>query len=211
MATTKTTMYITRHGQTEWNAERRMQGHTDSPLTALGVQQASWLHDALKDINFSAIYASPLLRAYRTAEIIRGARPEAVIPCDELKEIALGTWEGHLGKEIEKEDPAEFLAFWKSPQQYQAHNGGETFAQVRARAVPKVEELLATHAGETILLVTHAVTLKTILSEFDQRPLELFWEPPFIHPTSLSKIVRDTEATTIELYADISHYQDKEK
>ncbi|GER89545.1 hypothetical protein KDW_37070 [Dictyobacter vulcani] len=101
----------------------------------------------------------------------------------------------------------ECLAFWKSPQSYQALNGGETFAQLRARVMPRIDKLLASHAGETILLVTHAVTLKTILSAFDGRPLERFWEPPFIHPTSLSKIVIEDGIATIELYADISHHQ----
>mgnify|MGYP001164786947 CR=1 FL=1 len=56
---TKTTIYITRHGQTQWNIEERMQGHHDSPLTEHGMQQARWLRDALTPIDFAAIYASP--------------------------------------------------------------------------------------------------------------------------------------------------------
>ncbi|GHO82079.1 histidine phosphatase family protein [Dictyobacter formicarum] len=209
MANNTTTLYITRHGQTQWNAERRMQGHANSELTELGTQQATWLHDALQDIDFAAIYASPSTRAYRTAEIIRGQREQAVIACEELKEIGLGSWEGHLTSEIEQQHPAEFFAFWHAPQEYQALNGGETFPQMRERVLPKVDELINLHAGQTILLVTHAVTLKTIVSSFEGRPLARLWDPPVIHPTSLSKIVIKDGIASIELYADVSHHQIK--
>lgn len=203
----RTTLYITRHGQTHWNAERRMQGHANSELTELGTQQATWLHDALQDIDLAAIYASPSTRAYHTAEIIRGQRAQAVIACEQLKEIGLGSWEGQLTSEIEQQHPAEFFAFWHAPHEYQAFNGGETFPQVRERVLPKIDELINLHAGQTILLVTHAVTLKTIVSSFEGRPLARLWDPPVIHPTSLSKIVIEDGIASIELYADVSHHQ----
>lgn len=66
----KTTIYITRHGQTQWNVEKRMQGRQDSPLTEQGMRQAMWLRDALKHVDFDAMYASPSPRARRTAEIL---------------------------------------------------------------------------------------------------------------------------------------------
>ncbi|GCE23475.1 histidine phosphatase family protein [Dictyobacter kobayashii] len=207
MSNNRTILYITRHGQTQWNAEHRMQGHADAPLTDMGVRQATWLHDALLTVDFAAIYASSSMRAYRTAEIVRGSRNQSVIASEDLKEIGLGTWEGHLTTELEQQEPDEFFAFWNAPQLYQAHNGGETFAQVRQRVLPKVEELVNLHTGQTILLVTHAVTLKTILNDFGQRPLTHFWDPPVIHPTSLSKVVIEDGVPTIELYADVSHYQ----
>ncbi|WP_338248175.1 histidine phosphatase family protein [Dictyobacter halimunensis] len=206
---TTTTLYITRHGQTHWNAERRMQGHANSDLTELGTQQATWLRDAVQDVDFAAIYASPSTRAYHTAEIIRGQRTQPVIPCDELKEIGLGSWEGQLVSEIKQQHPTEYFAFWHAPQEYQALNGGETFAQVSERALPKVNALIELHTGQTILLVTHAVTLKTIVSSFEDRPLARLWEPPVIHPTSLTKIVIENGVARIALYADVSHHEIK--
>ncbi|WP_412973888.1 histidine phosphatase family protein [Paenibacillus sp. OAS669] len=90
----KTTLYLTRHGETEWNVEGKLQGHKDSPLTNLGKRQAKWLGASLKEIEFDAIYSSPSPRTYQTAEIIREERKIELSSCDSLKEIGLGSWEG---------------------------------------------------------------------------------------------------------------------
>lgn len=89
-----TTIYLVRHGQTEWNVLHRFQGHMDSPLTKLGIQQAEWLGEALQHDPIDLIYSSTSNRAFHTAEIIRGNRDVAVTACDEFKEINLGVWEG---------------------------------------------------------------------------------------------------------------------
>lgn len=88
MATT--TVYLTRHGQTEWNVQQRMQGHQDSPLTPLGVQQAEWLGKGLREVPLDAVYASSSPRTLRTAEIILGERGIPVTACDEFKELCMG-------------------------------------------------------------------------------------------------------------------------
>ncbi|WP_235206697.1 histidine phosphatase family protein [Paenibacillus tyrfis] len=71
----QTTMYLTRHGQTEWNSKKKMQGHLDSPLTDYGMQQAEWLKERLENVHFDAIYSSSSPRAFNTARIVSGNHP----------------------------------------------------------------------------------------------------------------------------------------
>lgn len=89
-----TRLLITRHGETQWNTEKRMQGRSDSPLTAHGIWQAQQLARRLKDEKIDAIYSSPTPRAARTAEILKGSRGLQVRLLDDLMEINLGDWEG---------------------------------------------------------------------------------------------------------------------
>src|SRR5437660_4539262 len=90
----KTTIYIARHGQTQWNVEKRMQGRQDSPLTEQGIRQATWLRDTLKHVDFDAMYTSPSPRARRTAEILRHQRERELTLHGDLQEIHMGSWEG---------------------------------------------------------------------------------------------------------------------
>lgn len=203
----KTTLYITRHGQTEWNVAKIMQGHHDSPLTELGVSQAVWLSEALSYINFAAIYSSSTLRARRTAEIICRQRSIEVVAHDHLREVYMGDWEGRKYSELEKRYPEEFSAFWNNPHLFKPVNGGESYYDLQERVVPLLKEIIARHEGEEILIVTHAGTLKLMLGHFGERPLADLWKPPIIEPTGLCKVVIEDNIPTIELYGDTSHYK----
>jgi probable phosphoglycerate mutase len=201
-----THLYLTRHGETAWNTEHRMQGRQDSPLTALGLRQAAWLGAALAEVAFDAIYSSPSPRALRTAEIVRGERPIRVQPDARLYEMSFGVWEGQRETELAAREPARFHAFWHDPPSYQPVGGGETFEEVARRVVSCVKELLAAHQGQAVLLVTHGVTLKLIMSHFEGRPLARLWDPPFIHPTSLCHITLDEAGHTIRKHGDVTHF-----
>jgi broad specificity phosphatase PhoE len=203
----ETVLYLTRHGETEWNASGRMMGQKDAPLTSLGEQQAAWLRDALVDTPFTTIYASSSPRTCTTAEIIRGQREIPIVASDLLREIFLGDWEGRMIEDLERDDPAELYAYRYVPEQYQALNGGETFLQVQQRLVSSIQDLLARHAGEQILVVSHAIALKSLLLHFEQKPLAMLRESPVVLWTSLSKVVFAEQVATIALYTDTSHYR----
>jgi probable phosphoglycerate mutase len=98
-------LFILRHGRTQWNAEGRLQGHLDSPLTELGLEQAHQQHEILKPVlaRFPHIHvdASPLGRAWQTAQIALGDHP--FHPQDAIKEVRAGIWEGRLRDDIAKE------------------------------------------------------------------------------------------------------------
>lgn len=205
----KTTVYVTRHGETEWNVEGRLQGHRDSSLTLLGKQQARWLGAKLKDVRFDAIYCSSSKRALDTAYIVRGQRDVPLFPLDAMKEMNFGSWEGHKRADIEKVDPLRDFTFWNKPHMYESVDGGESFAELSDRVFPALTEIIANHQGGTLLIVTHAVTLKLILAHFRGDPLEKLWQPPIIHPTALNKVVLDLNQrqSIIEIMGDTSHYR----
>lgn len=203
----KTTLYITRHGQTEWNVAKIMQGHHDSPLTELGVSQATWLSEALSHIDFAAIYSSSTLRARRTAEILLRQRSIEVVAHDHLREIYMGEWEGRKASELEERYSEEFAAFWNNPHLFKPVHGGESYYDLQERVVPLLKTIIARHEGEEVLIVTHAGTLKMIMGHFGKRPLADLWKPPIIEPTGLCKVVIEDGSPTIELYGDTSHYR----
>jgi len=205
---TKTTIYLTRHGQTEWNVAKKMQGHQDSALTAQGVLQATWLRDAMLTMDLAAIYSSTSPRAMTTAEIIRGQRPLKIITDDALREIHMGDWEGRTRSEILQTDAQGMASFSQQPAEYIPNHQGESFDAVLKRVIPALHEIIAQHPEQTILIVSHGITLRLILSYFEQRPLTELWSSPFMQPTALSKVVVEDNKTTIELYGDVSHYKD---
>ena len=200
-------LYATRHGQTEWNIEGRMQGHLDSPLTQLGVRQATRLGEALSHINFDVIYASPSARAIHTAELICGNKEVAIRLDERLREIRVGSWEGKLKSEIAETFPEAYQTYRQAPHLYKAVNGGETFFHVAERVGSFLNELLSADEERRVLVVTHTVTLKLLMSRFEERSIERLWDPPFIHPTSLCHVVMKDDIYRIERYGDMSHLE----
>ncbi len=201
-----TRLYITRHGQTQWNLERRFQGHKDSPLTDLGVKQAQWLSESLKDVKFDAIYSSPIYRAYHTADIIRGIRNLEIRKQELLKEMSFGEWEGLCIDGLNEKYRDETEKFWNAPHLYQTVSG-ETFEDVQKRVIPALHEIINNHKDQTVLMVAHGIVLKLIFAYIDNISLENLWESPVAHPTSLSIIdVAENEFVIIKKY-DVSHYK----
>lgn len=203
---TTTTVYITRHGQTEWNVQKRMQGHQDSELTPLGVQQAQWLSRGMDNIQLDAVYASSSSRALRTAEIIRGERELPVIACDELMEIGMGVWEGRDSAELQLQYPEQHQFFWGDPEQFSVE-GSETFAGVQERALRKLRGIIDLHTSGTVLLVTHTVVIKVLMAYFEGRAMNKLWDLPYIYPTCLCRIDITDGVPEIILHGDTSHYE----
>lgn len=199
-------LYIVRHGQTQWNIEKRMQGWKDSDLTSNGIEAAIALGKRLKDVEFKCIYSSTSYRTIHTAELIRGDRDINIIPDENLREIGLGDWEGKAQEELIKIDGQRFKAFWETPHLYQRESG-ENFFQVRNRAQAVLQKILEENTDGNILIVSHGVFIKTILSIFKSLPIEQLWNQPFIHGTGLSIVEVCDESAKIILEGDISHIE----
>lgn len=120
-------LYITRHGETEWNIERRIQGWKDSNLTPKGVENAIALGIRLMDVDFNCVYSSSSNRTIRTAELIRGDRNIQLIPDNNLREINLGDWEGKTSADFEELDNQGYKAFWETPHLYVPKSGESYF------------------------------------------------------------------------------------
>ena len=87
-------VYLMRHGETDWNKERRLQGRSDIPLNAFGMELAEKTAEGMKESPFDRAFSSPLDRAYTTARIVIGDRPVEVVKDDRLQEICFGPSEG---------------------------------------------------------------------------------------------------------------------
>ncbi len=199
-----TTLFLVRHGETIWNAEHRMQGWKDSPLSDRGKAQAKALQQRLADVPFTAVYASPTGRALQTAEILLRDRDESITPCPELREIRLGPWEGMRLDDVKATAPELFETFWHAPDQY-APPQGEAFEAVQARAVHALDHILARHAQGNVLIVSHTVTLKVLLAFIKERPLAEIWELPYLKPTSVSIVAVNAGHVEVVAEGDVSH------
>lgn len=168
---------MVRHGQTTFNATRRMQGHLDTELSELGRQQAAGAGQALADAGISRIVASDLSRARETAEIIAACLGMSVETDSRLRETHLGRWQGATGAEIDAAAPG-IRALWRHDAAW-APPGGESRLDVAVRARPVIEELMAAWPqweDATLLIVAHGGTISALTSsllEFtlDQYPL----------------------------------------
>ncbi|WP_107838249.1 histidine phosphatase family protein [Metasolibacillus meyeri] len=197
-------LYITRHGETIWNTQGRLQGWQDSDLTENGIKNALALGKRLKDIEFNAIYTSPSNRALQTASLIKGNRKQIIIEESNLREIFLGEWEGQTHEEVEQQHPEEYHAFWHTPHLY-APVSGESFEQLQTRVTNFLNQLLLQHNDGNILIVTHTVFIKAFLMHCKKLSIEQLWSPPFIHDTSLSIIEIDNDHINIAMEGDIIH------
>lgn len=204
-----TTIYIVRHGETEWNVQKRKQGHQDSPLTELGKQQAQWLGEALKNEKIDYIYSSSSNRAYHTAEYIRGNRNINIVKCNDLREINLGEWEGLTHEEAKANNAEQHENFWNRPDQFKVNNS-ETFMDVEKRALSVLNAILTEYKGKSILVVTHTVVVKLLMAYFEGRAMNDIWNPPYIHPACLCKIEINNNEIQILLHGDTTHYQVEE-
>ncbi|MGE5577832.1 MAG: histidine phosphatase family protein [Syntrophothermus sp.] len=199
-----TRLLITRHGETQWNTEKRMQGRSDSPLTSHGIWQAQQLARRLKDEKIDVIYSSPSPRAARTAEILKGSRGLQVRLLDDIMEINLGDWEGRKFSEVQQLFPEQSTAFWHAPHLYY-REGLESYHQVQERLVRAIKQIVEAHPDQTVLIVSHSVATKTLMAYFEGRPLERVWDPPVMEPTALNIIEATPTGYRIVMHADVSH------
>jgi len=155
-------LFAVRHGATEYSRDRRFAGSRDVPLTTDGRLQAEAVAQALAGTSLAAVYTSPLERSRVCAELI--AKPHRLEPRVEpdLKEMAFGAWEGLGHDELVRRFPADAEAWARTPDQV-TPPGGETLGAVAARVRAVVDRLIAAHAGESAVVVTHAVPTRLIV------------------------------------------------
>jgi len=167
-------IYIVRHGETEWNKEEIFRGTKDIPLNAVGKEQAEKAGDYLIDKGIQSIFSSPLSRAQQTAEPIGRATGAAIKTVEGFTDMNFGEWEGRAVKDVELLYP-EAIKTWRERPQDLKVSGGETLAQVRARAAKALKRLLP-EAGKNIVIVTHRVLCKILLLHFLKIPNQHFWK-----------------------------------
>jgi probable phosphoglycerate mutase len=146
-------LLLVRHGETDWNRERRFQGHADPPLNDTGRAQARALADDLAGEAIDGLYTSDLARARETAEILAARLGAEVVPLRELREIDVGEWQGLTWPEIEKRFP-EGAHAWRD-QGHGWRDSGETYDQLAERVVPALRRIALAHADGRAVVVGH--------------------------------------------------------
>lgn len=203
-----TRILLVRHGATELSAEDRFAGATDVLLSSEGETQATCLSKRLASVSLAAIYASPMRRTMRTAELLAGPHSLPVTADDALREINHGRWEQHTRAEVEKAFPEEYHAWEDDPFTF-APVGGETGLSVLARALPAVRAMVQRHQGKTVLVVSHKATVRLLLGSFLGFDLRGYRDRLDQKPCCLNVVdFKDATRARLMLYNDVSHYED---
>jgi phosphoserine phosphatase len=165
-------IYVARHGETDWNREGRYQGQSESHLTEIGIAQAHALAGALAKERIKRVIASPLERCVETAQPLARALGVGLETDADLIEIAHGSWEGRLRREIERGD-APTMRLWREHPQLVQFEGGESLHDVEHRWT-RFARRLGDSGG--VAIVTHDVIVRLAILTATQRSLAALWE-----------------------------------
>ena len=202
-----TQIVLIRHGETAWNAERRLQGHIDIALNAEGLRQAAALARALGGDTIDAIYASDLQRAFQTATAVAQVQAMAVQADPGLRERCYGGFEGLLYAEIEARFPRQFAA-WQAREVDGDMPAGvrvaETFRQFYQRCTAAIAAIGARHPGQTIAMVAHGGVLECAY----RQALGLSLETPRDFPVrnaSINRFVLTDGVLALTSWGEVDH------
>lgn len=167
-------LYLVRHGQTEWNTIDRIQGQLDSALTEQGKADVKKLADRMKDTHFDAIFSSDLSRTVKTAEILKLDRELAIITKKALRERTFGKHDGSLGTEytvairqlLEQYETLTEREKW----QFKFDEKYESDEELMQRFITILREIAVGYIGKTVLVVTHGGNLRTFLTHLGYAP-----------------------------------------
>ncbi len=171
-------LYFIRHGQTDWNVIRRLQGQVEIPLNDFGEELARKTKEGLKNIPFAVCYTSPLGRAKRTAELVLEGRNVNIIEDDRLLEMSFGVYEGKDLSDSSDEDLENYREGFNHPEKYVAPEGGESYEELLNRSKDFLNEIvnIPEYQDKNLLISTHGVALAALLTLIKGNSLEDFWQ-----------------------------------
>ena len=157
------TIYLVRHGETEWNADGIIQGHSDIPLNKNGERQAEKLGKKLNSIDFDAVFSSDLVRAKKTAEIVTSGKKINIITSIALRERDFGSYEGKHFSLLSKDETNELISLYDHKEKKREELGVETDRSLEARFVPYIKKICHQNLDKKVLLVTHGGIMRWFL------------------------------------------------
>lgn len=198
-------LFLTRHGQTDWNIARRYQGHSNTELNQVGIRQAELLAQRLSKETIHAIYSSDLSRAMTTADLIKNAQEQAPVFHSDMRwrELSFGNWEGMTYREMSAHSPELFDAWMKDSLTISTPNG-ETHRQLAERVQAAFDEIKAKHKEETVLIVGHSGSMQTLLALLLGVDLSRYWQFR-VSQASLSELTVYEDSVTLNLFNAVSH------
>jgi alpha-ribazole phosphatase len=201
-----THLLLVRHGETDWNIQRRHQGQQDIPLNARGRQQIEAVARRLAGEKIDAVYASDLSRAWQTAEaIVTHHDGLSILEEPRLREMHFGEWEGLTHEEIQQRQPAA-SENWTKILMGEGPPKGENLPQFAARIQAMLDEVVAAHPRERVLLVAHGGTLMVLLCLLLAHPIANYWQFR-LEKASLSEVWVYPEGAILMLLNDQHHLE----
>lgn len=196
-------IYIVRHGLTEWNKLKKLQGAADVPLAKEGILLAEKTGEALKDVKFDICFTSPLSRARQTAECVLGDRNVPIIPDKRIQEINFGDLEGGCVRDAEGNyiDP-QVETFFRDPVNFKRPENGEDIFDVIARTKDFWEEKTSDPSltDKTVLVASHGCAVRALLQNIYHDP-ENFWHG-CVPPNCCVNLVEVKNGKTVLLEED---------
>lgn len=156
-----TTIYLARHGESDWNAANRFQGHSDRPLTEEGRRQAEALAELVAAENVDTIYSSPLIRALETARIVAARTGLEVSELDDLREVDTGSWSGLSRAEVQERFPEGFERWISGGSGWE---DGETYEEMGERVLRAIRTIAAAHPHGRVLIISHGGPIRAVQS-----------------------------------------------
>ncbi|MBL8062752.1 MAG: alpha-ribazole phosphatase [Anaerolineales bacterium] len=198
-------LYLTRHGQTDWNIARRYQGHSNTELNQVGIRQTEQLAKRLSTETIHAIYSSDLARAIKTAKTIAHIQEQAPAfhTDSRWRELSFGDWEGMTYEEMSAHSPELFDAWMKDSLTVSTPNG-ETLAQLAERVKTAFNEIKSQHKDQTVLVVSHSGALQTLFALTLGVDLSRYWQFR-VSQASLSELKVYEDSVVLNLFNDVSY------
>ncbi|MFB0918921.1 MAG: histidine phosphatase family protein [Clostridiaceae bacterium] len=199
-------LFITRHGETMWNLEKRFQGWGNSELTEKGKKMAENLSKVIDENNIDIVFTSPLKRARETTKIAVGDKKIPIVVLDDLKEMNLGEWEGISLDELKRDEPERVHQYWNEPEMYVSEKG-ENFNEFIERVRRAYEEIINTKGFEKALVVTHGMTVKALMHIITGEDFKKFLKEPVMKQTSITRVEINKGGNKIISTGDTSHME----
>jgi len=166
--------HLIRHGETDWNVQRRIQGQLDTELNANGRDQALARGRELAPLDLTAVYCSSSIRTQQTADLILGEKLYDVVLRDDLREINFGAWQGCYWADIEREQPEEVAAVRTCDPNFRVDEA-ETYYELQARGVQAIESIISEHqdggTDDHVLIVSHGALIKSVIGYYAGVPV----------------------------------------
>lgn len=203
-----TKLIFIRHGESMANFDRIFTGQGNFPLSPLGHKQADITGQYLRDTHIDVFYASDLSRAFMTAQHVAAYHGIPVIPCEGMREIFAGEWEGMYFSDIEKTYVEEYRV-WKTDIGHACPVGGERVADLSERVYQTVLDIIKKHPDSTVCIATHATPIRALQAIFEGLPVERMCENPWVPNASVTTVICEPDGTFHDLVAgDASHLID---
>ncbi|MBQ8683310.1 MAG: histidine phosphatase family protein [Clostridia bacterium] len=182
-----TRLYFIRHGESESNIDARFTGQLDIPLSEKGREQAKLTAAYLREVPFTAVYASDLSRAYETGQIIAEQSGLMAVPTPHLREINGGLWQGERYAHLEEKFPTSY-GLWRRQIGLAAAPEGESVAHLQQRVKAYVEAVVKAHYGEHVCIVTHATPIRALECIWTDTPIEDMHMIPWVGNASVTVV-----------------------